>query len=295
MKVKTRFDSTHFAPDPRSYYGGVMHGLEYRNAASSVPVFAAAWRTVTALRQPSAPAMLDMASGYGVVSALMRYNIALDELLSRYVDPAIQALPASAVVARDRAWFHESGMRAEAPRSIGLDISSEALTYGEEAGLFDAVFAEDLAEGSASAALREALGDCVLMVEAGSIAHMAPRILTELLAVCPEPKPWVLTAPVRGNHRAEAVEAMRAAGLVVERMPARPFPVRRFVDADEQARACAEVRRQGLDPSGIETTGYLHGCLFLARPADETDLPAMELLPAELRSDDAGTAVREVS
>jgi len=290
MKVETRFDTTHFAPDPRPFYGDVMYGLDYRNAASSVPVFRAAWRAVTRLRNTSTPKLVDMASGYGVVSAMMRYRVELDELLARYVDPTIRAMRASDLIASDRDWFRNHGWQEAAPRTIALDISPEALAYGRLTGLFDETFTEDLAEAPPSAALRAALQDCVLLVEAGSITHMAPRLITELLAACPEPKPWVVTAPVRGNHRQEALDAMRAAGLVVERMPSRPFRVRRFVDAAEQERACAEVRRHGLDPAGAETTGYFHGCLYLARPVHEARIPAAELLPPALRAADPDKA-----
>lgn len=277
MQVQTRFDETHFAPDPRGYYR-VMHDLDYRNAAWSVPVFAAAWAEVTRLRRLASAGLVDIASGYGVVSALLRYNVALPELLERYVRPPIESASADDVLALDRAWFLDRGRRDAAMRTIGLDISREALTYGGAVGLFDEAFAEDLGNARPSTGLRDALQSCALMVEAGSVAHMEPRILRELLDAAGDPKPWVVTAPVRGNHRPAALQVMRDAGLVVEPIPIRPFPVRRFVDHAEQTRACQEIRRRGVDPEGVETSGYYHGCLFLARPERETALPAAELL-----------------
>lgn len=91
MQVETRLDGTPFAPGPRRFYGGVMHGLAHRGAAASVPVFRAAWHAVTAPRRPTAPAMVDMASGYGVVSALMRYHV--DREAGRWRPRDLQAAP----------------------------------------------------------------------------------------------------------------------------------------------------------------------------------------------------------
>lgn len=277
MQVQTRFDNTHYAPDPREYYR-VMHGLDYRNAAWSVPVFAAAWAEVVCLRHCGSAGLLDIASGYGVVSALLRYEVELSDLLERYVRPPIQGASADEVLMFDRAWFQSLGRRDTSIRTIGLDISEEALAYGRRVGLFDDAFAEDLGNAPPSSRLRATLQKCALMVEAGSVTHMEPRILGELLDAAGEPKPWVLTAPVRGNHRPAALQVMRDAGLVVEPIPIRPFPVRRFVDHAEQVQACREIRRRGLDPEGVETSGCYHGCLFLARPEKETTLPAVELL-----------------
>lgn len=277
MQVQTRFDNTHFAPDPREFYR-VMHGLDYRNAAWSVPVFAAALAEVTRLRGLDRAGLVDIASGYGVVSALLRYDIELQGLLERYVQPPIEGASAEEVLALDRSWFQSREAHNPSMRTIGLDISQEALAYGRAVGLFDEAFAEDLGNAPPSRGLRDSLQDCALMVEAGSVAHMEPRILRELLDASDHPKPWVLTAPVRGNHRAAALQVMRDAGLIVEPIPIKPFPVRRFVDHAEQTRACQEIRRRGLDPEGVETSGWYHGCLFLARPEPETELPPEELL-----------------
>ncbi len=277
MQVQTRFDQTHFAPDPREFYR-VMHGLEYRNAAWSVPVFAAAWAEVTRLRGLDRAGLVDIAAGYGVVSALLRHDIELQGLLERYVQRPIEDASAEEVLTLDRSWFQSRATHNPSIRTIALDISREALAYGRAVGLFDEAFAEDLGNAPPSRGLRDSLQDCALMVEAGSVAHMEPRILRELLDAAGDPKPWVLTAPVRGNHRPAALQVMRDAGLVVEQIPIRPFPIRRFVDRAEQTRACQEIRRQGLDPDGVETSGCYHGCLFLARPEQETQRPAVELL-----------------
>lgn len=293
MQVETRFDDSHFAPDPRPFYG-IMQGLDYRNAAWSTPVFAAAADAVARLRDLDNPKILDMASGYGVVSALLRYRVGLSELLQRYVEPTIEALSAAELIERDRAWFEHHGLRDAALRTVALDISEEALAYGQRVGLFDETFAEDVAETPPSAALRQTLQDCALWVEAGSIAHLDPGILRSLLAATGARKPWIITAPVRGNHRDEAFAAMRDAGLVVEQLPLDPFPIRRFVDAAEQERACAEIRRRGLDPEGIETRGYYHGSIYLARPVDEMHVPGAALVPATVARQGAQRETEDV-
>ena len=132
------------------------------------------------------------------------------------------------------------------------------------------------------AELAAELAECDMIVECGSVAQLMPAALDRLLAAAGPRKPWVMTSPIRGNERPEAAEVMRDHGLVVEQLPVPPFVHRRFESADEQARASANARAQGHDPEGVESTGYFHAQVLLARPADEVSPPADWAMPVSV-------------
>lgn len=264
----TIFDETYDRPDGRAYYR-MLRRLGYRNHAHAVPVFRAVLAALMQARGLTAPRILDFASSYGIVTALMKHDIAAGAFLERYADPALDGLGPSAMAAADRAWLGTMPERFPGARFAGLDISDNAVRYGAAAGLFERAFAEDLQQNAPSAGLVDWLGGTDLIVECGSVAHLVPGALDRLLTAVQGRKPWVVTSPVRGNERARAFEVMTDHGLVVDTLGLPPFPHRRFESRDEQARAIANARATGHATDGIESTGWFFAQVYLARPADE--------------------------
>ena len=269
----TIFDDTYNQPDCRAYFR-MMDALGYRNQHHAVAAFRAGLAELMRLRGLTSARIVDFASSYGIVSALMGHDLTLAEVFYRYRTPGFDGLDAPEVIRRDRDWL--AGIRRAAPpmRFVGIDVAPNAVAYGTAAGLFDAGFVEDLEANPASPALAAELAECDMIVECGSVAQLMPDALDRLLAAAGPRKPWVMTSPIRGNERPEAAEVLRAHGLVVERLPIPPFIHRRFESADEQARAIANARAQGHDTEGVETTGHFHAQVLLARPADELSNPA---------------------
>lgn len=265
-KFVTIFDDTYNQPDCRSYYR-MLRRLGYSNHAHAVPVFRAVLAELARVRQLETPSVFDFASSYGIVSALMKYNLSADAFLQRYDDPALDDLDARGMAAADRAWLSSVPRRSPAARFSGLDVAENAVTYACEIGLFEAAFAEDIQSGAPSDALLERLSGVDLVVECGSVAHLMPGALDRLLRAGSR-TPWVVTSPVRGNERREAFDVLRAHDYTVEALSA-PFPHRRFESADEQARAIAIARAAGHETDGLETTGAFFAQVWLARPEGE--------------------------
>ncbi len=274
----TIFDDTYNQPDCRAYFR-MMDALGYRNQHHAVAAFRAGLAEMMRLRGLRSARIVDFASSYGIVSALMGHDLTLAQVFDRYRAPAFAGATAPEVIRQDRAWL--DGIRRTAPpmRFVGLDVAPNAVAYGQAAGLFDAGFVEDLQENPASPDLAAELADCDMIVECGSVAQLMPDALDRLLAATGARKPWVMTSPIRGNERPEAAEVLRDHGLVVEQLPVPPFVHRRFENADEQARAIANARVQGHDTEGVESTGHFHAQVLLARPADELSAPKDWSLP----------------
>lgn len=277
----TIFDDTYNQPDCRAYFR-MMDALGYRNQHHAVAAFRAGLAELMRLRGLCSARIVDFASSYGIVSALMGHDLMLEQVFDRYRAPGFDFLDAHEVIRQDRAWLADIRRTTPPMRFVGIDVAPNAVAYGTAAGLFVAGFVEDLQENAASPALAAELAECDMIVECGSVAQLMPDALDRLLVAAGPRKPWVMTSPIRGNERPEAAEVLRAHGLVVERLPIPPFIHRRFESADEQARAIANARAQGHDTEGVESTGHFHAQVLLARPADELSNPADWPLPVQV-------------
>jgi len=270
----TIFDDTYTRPDCRAYYR-MLRRLGYSNHTHAVPVFRAVLAELVRLRGRTAPRILDFASSYGIVTALMKRVVSAQDFLERYGDPALSDLDPAAMAAADRDWLRGLPERYPGARFAGLDVAGNAVSYGRATGLFDQAFAEDLQQSAPSGALADWLSETDLVVECGSVAHLMSDALDRLLTAARGNRPWLVTSPVRGNERQAAFDVMADHGLVVETLGLPPFPHRRFETPDEQARATGIARAAGHDTEGLENTGSFFAQIYLARPADEatgTDL-----------------------
>ncbi len=264
----TLFDDTYDQGDCRAYYR-MLRAFGYSNHAHAVPVFRVALDELRRLRDVTTPRILDFASSYGIVTALIKHDVSAAAFLERYDTLALDKLQVPDMIRQDRAWLADLPIRCPGAAFNGLDIAGNAVSYGHAVGLFEQVFDEDLQDNDPSGPLVKCLSRTDLIVECGSVAHMVPRALDRLLSASAANRPWVITSPVRGNERSETFEVLRDHGLVVETLDLPPFPHRRFDDAIEQARAIEIARAAGHDPTGYETTGHFYAQIYLARPADE--------------------------
>ncbi len=279
QKIVTIFDDIYNLPDCVPYYRAMDHA-GFRTAHHAAAAFRAVLAELRRVRGLGQAGILDFASGYGIGAALTRHQLTLEEVLLRYRDPWFDAATPEDVIRADNDWY--AGLRPEndSDRYWGVDIADKALAYAQRVGIFDQVFAENLQADEPGEDLARALSGTDLIIECGSVAHMLPAALDHLLGGARDRRPWVVTAPIRGNDSAEALEIMAGHGLTVEKLDLPPFRHRRFADPDEQARAIANAHARGHDTEGYESTGYFHGQIFLARPAGEaTPLEEWPLSP----------------
>jgi hypothetical protein len=267
QKIVTIYDDIYDLPDCRSYYRAMDHA-GFRTAHFATAAFRSTLSLLKSERELSSATVVDFASGYGIAAQLMRHDLDLDEVLTRYRDEWYDEASTSDVIASDTEWLAQLRREGETDRYIGIDIASHALLYGEKTGIFDAAFPENLQDIPPSSALKQELEKTDLIVECGSVAHMLPDALDRLLAACPR-KPWVVMSPIRGNDTDEALAVLAGYGYKVERQVAPPFPHRAFSTPDEQLRAIENAQARGYDTEGYESKGRFHAQIFLARPESE--------------------------
>ena len=264
QKIVTIYDDIYDLPDCRAYYRAMDHA-GFRTAHFAAAAFRDALLAVKKERGLDRVRVVDFASGYGIAAQLMRFDIALDDVLTRYRDAWFDDASAIDVVNADKSWLSQKAQLGS-DRFLGIDIAGNALAYGRDVGIFDEVFPENLQDTPPSDALAAELAEVDLVVECGSVAHMLPDALDRLLSACTR-KPWVITSPIRGNDTDEALSVLAAHGLSVDRHVTAAFPHRAFSGPAEQQRAIENAQRRGYDTTGFESEGRFHAQIFLSKPA----------------------------
>lgn len=263
----TIFDDTYNQPDCRAYYR-MLRALGYSNHTHAVPVFRSVLSELCRVRSLSTAQVFDFASSYGIVSALMKYQVSADAFLDRYAAAQLDNATPDDMRQSDSDWLASLAQHTPEAQFCGLDVAANAVAYAQATGVFEHGFAEDIQANAPSAQLASTLARTDLIVECGSVAHLMPAALDRMLGATTR-KPWLVTSPVRGNERRAAMDVMRDHGMVVETLGITPFPHRRFENSDEQARAIAIARAAGHDTDGLETTGSFFAQIYIARPKAE--------------------------
>ena len=275
---KARFDHVYNLPDCRAYYQAVAP-LDYQNPAHAVPIARAALAEISRLRNLQAPWVLDFACGYGITSALLRYHVDMRTIVARYSGKELTNLDAAPLIAKDRKWYATRKRRTLQPQIAGMDISMNALDYGLRVGLYDKTFADNLEVNDPSPELIDFLPNVSLILDTGACGgYIGEKSFSRLLRAAGPPLPWITTSPTRVADYGPSLEVMKKVGLVVEQVPIAPFRHRRFADQKEKERAIAELKRKGVDPTGLEDTGFFFAEAYVIRPPDECDIPLAELI-----------------
>ena len=280
---KADFGAIYTAPDPRPYFR-TLTPLGYQIPQLARPIVEAVLGAPR--EEPRHRAVLDVCCSYGINAATLATGD-LCRVAARYTDPALDDLSSAELAATDARFYAQYADRA---RILGLDSSAPAVDYARAAGLLDDGWAEDLEHDEPSAALIEGIRDVGLVVCTGGVGYIGSRTFTRILQAVPDPSDlWLVICVLRVFDCADIVDLLARHGLVTERL-ATTLPQRRFADREEQAAAIHDVRRRGLDPTGLESEGWFHAECLVTRPAAEAaGVPLAELVP-QVRDRSSSTA-----
>lgn len=283
MSGKASFDDIYDQPDPRAYIRELSE-LEYQIPAHASGVFR---YLIGHLRDRSGDGLTvaDLCCSYGFNPALFNHDLTLDELFARYAAPEVAALGPHELAAADRD-FYAARRRDDAVPAVGLDAAGNAIDYARRTGILDVAAAENLEADEPSEELRRDLAPVGLVTVTGGIGYITETTFDRVLeAAGAQGPPWIAAFTLRWVDMEPIAVTLEEHGLVLERLEGHTFRQRRFADGQERAYALAELRRIGVDPDGVETDGYHHTWLYLARPiAEAKTTPIDELLAPALEA-----------
>jgi SAM-dependent methyltransferase len=262
--IKANFDAIHRQQDPRDYYL-TLGNLDYIIPEIASPVFLQLAARLSA-RKGRPVTVLDVGCSYGVLSAIMRHGLTMDQLRERYASPSIRRLSSSRLAACDAnffaGWPEHSNIHF-----IGLDASPGAIAYAQLAGLIDEGLAVDLETRPLSEEARAVIANADLIVSTGAVGYVTEKTFSKLLSAFePGHEPWVASFVLRVFDYKPLSLCMAERGLVTERFEGATFVQRRFRDRAECESIIRLLHEAGVDPKGKEAEGLLHAELFVSRP-----------------------------
>ena len=265
--VKADFSFIYRRRDPRDYYC-VLGGLDYLIPEMASPVFLQLIERLVEMKGRPIT-ILDVGCSYGVLSAVMRHGLTMDQLRDRYASPSLRALSSDHLAACDLHYFAGWPARQDV-RFVGLDASPEAIAYARRVGLIDGGLTVDLETGSLDAWSRALVAKADLIVSTGAVGYVSEKTFSKLLgAFEPENAPWVASFVLRAFDYRAIATTLAQRGLTTERFDSATFVQRRFRDQSEYQETLRLLGEAGVDPEGKEAEGLLHAELFVSRPEAE--------------------------
>src|SRR5215210_547815 len=287
---KANFELIYDLEDPREYFN-TLGSFDYCVAQHGQHVFST---PMEARREGGSSngigekrtKVLDVCCSYGINAALLKYDTTLEELYTRYGSKEFANL-SSEELERGDAAFYEERFKEAAPKVIGLDVASNAVSYGIRSGALDAGFAENLEAGEPTEELRRAVSGTDLLTITGGVGYISDLTFERLLDCIvegPEGRvPWLAVFALRWVSYEDISEVLSSYGLITEKLDGHTFTQRRFTDVGEREYVLEELARMGIDTNGKEDTGWYHANFYLSRPVEEAHIPLETLLAPVLR------------
>ncbi|MCP3802652.1 class I SAM-dependent methyltransferase [Allokutzneria sp. A3M-2-11 16] len=246
---KVTLDHIYTQPDPRAYFT-TLRGLEYNIPQLAKPYFAE-------LIEKQAR-VVDIGCSYGINAALLNHGATMEDLYERYADPDVAAWSTSALAARDR----QRRVKQGNAWIVGLDSSRPALDYAVQAGFLDDAVCADLENKDLTEEQREQLAGTDLVISTGCIGYVGASTISKVAEIS---QPLMAHFVLRMVPFEPVEDSLRELGYDTVKVD-RYFRQRRFVSAEEQDQVLDTLRAAGVDPRGLEDTGWLYAQLHLCRP-----------------------------
>ncbi|PWW63542.1 class I SAM-dependent methyltransferase [Actinokineospora spheciospongiae] len=267
---KTSFDHIYTEPDPRAYFAA-LRGLDYQIPELAKPYFAKLIQEYRQTQGVAVPQVLDIGCSYGINAALLRCDATMDELYTHYTDPAVTGLDRDGLLAVDRAMVR-SRDQLEDVRFVGFDASAPALAYAHAAGYLEDTVHADLESGDPTPEQRARLAGTDLVVSTGCVGYVTEATLTRVAEAQDGPLPWMAHFVLRMFPYTGVADALADLGYDTVHVEG-TFKQRRFASAEEQAQVLDTIATAGVDPTGLESEGWLYAELHLSRPRGAAPLP----------------------
>ena len=269
---KASFDNIYDQPTPEAYFTQ-LQPLEYVAPGDAQPLVR---RCVDALRQCrdlETVNVLDLCSGYGVNSALLKYRLTLEDLYRRFARQHVDMDHAESIAA-DTSWFRQQQRTDADVRVIGQDVAANALNYSKSVGLSDAIMPVDLEAQEPSPEQAVLMRDVDLIVVTGGLSYIGDKTFRRTLNATRR-RPWALYFPLRHTNTEDIDKSFEDAGYTVE--PSRGLiSQRRFRSEEERRSIHARIHTDASPNDPPLSPNYLEALVKLARPEDESIHPRLD-------------------
>lgn len=263
--TKANFNDVYVKADPRAYFS-VLGALDYMIPDVAAPIvrqiFAAFVR-----QYGRKPRVLDVGSSYGINAAVHRFPVTFATLRRRYARHEMAALEAAEVRRLDRNYYASWPDKGLAT-FVGLDVSTQAIQYATDVGLFEEGIVADLEHEPLTAGAAVIASDIDIVLSTGAVGYVSDATFRSILNATSRP-PWVVSFVLRMFPYDDLQALFDENGLVTEHLASALFTQRRFTDLAEFEHCLQLLASRGLDSRGLESRGLLQAGLFVSRPAQD--------------------------
>lgn len=268
---KIDVDDLYAAPTPAAYVQ-FLFKHDYRLPAHATPILRSVLTKLRAQRNKKTLRVLDLGCSYGIMSAFLRHDLDLPALHKHYGE-GYDVTRSSDDIYRDDAGYFTASRRRNDLAIVGIDPSRPAVDYARATGLIDDGCALSLEDETPLADdVTRVLSGLDLIFSSGVIGYAGVQTIKRLLALNGTTQPWLLNFVLRGVDYNPIAQFLAGEGYVTAR-DRNIYRQREFASEEERDRWLDNLRRQGIDAAGYETTGYSCAELYLSRPAAEVTGP----------------------
>ncbi|MDD9980179.1 MAG: hypothetical protein OXU81_02285 [Gammaproteobacteria bacterium] len=278
-KHKDDFDRVYDLEDPSRYFTA-LRPSDYRMPAVLAGALKTIHRLVCAARGTGgALRLLDFACGYGTIGALLRHDIAMAEIYTRYGERSWRPVDARRHWQADIAFFAARRKASVTFEIGGTDIAGAALEYAAALGFLDRTFHENLIDQVPSEALTRFLHGVDLVVESGSLGDLLLDAFGRILDACADARrPWFLYCPRPDVDWGPLNALWVERGYRRESLGTEPVRYRKALAEEERADMLRVTRELGIRDEDVMRDGYLLVDMTLARPEADAGKPPIARL-----------------
>jgi hypothetical protein len=206
--------------------------------------------------------ILDLGSSYGINSALLNYELVMEELDDFFVDA--NSAPS---IKETQSFFDELPNKNPKFEFYLVDTSSHALEFAEKAGLCEDSFCVNLEKETIPPKFEHTLNDIDLIISTGCIGYIGPKsfenIFKSIDRYGKNPLPIFAFTVLRIFPIDEIKSIFRKNDFELVKTKIGPLKQRQFYNESEMKKSIELLKNQGIDTKGMEEEGYFFADFYV--------------------------------
>lgn len=282
LEIKKDFSSIYNKPTPYDYLLE-MRRLEYRIPDFTSPLYQfLADKIRSHIKQPVK--IFDIGSSYGINSALMTFDISMNDLYNFFIRKNPQSITKAAN------FFAQLPRRHPYLEFYLLDVCNEALKFAKQANFCKEYYSSNLEEETPDKNMQQRLPYIDLFISTGGIGYVGKKTFEKLFRCINTnknnsatyeniimPKPIFAFSLLRIFPEEEIKNTFEKNDFVLIKSEVKPLKQRKFYDKTEKNQALSLLRSRGIDTSSLESNGFYYADFFVGGPANHENLIAQWL------------------
>lgn len=268
LSLKKDFTDVYMQESPYNYLK-TMKMVEYRIPNETKPLYLSLVDQI--YEKVGRPVnILDLGSSYGINSALMTYNLTMEEMDAFFLKE--KTPPTTSEV---KEFFRNLPKRNKKFNFYQVDISAPALRFSEEVGLCNGSLCVNLE--TETLRIPKSFGHIDMVIATGCVGYIGYKSFSRLFETFPEPEkdrlddritPLFAFSILRMFPIDKIKKTFEHYGFALQKSDIEPMPQRHFYNKDEMNNTISLLKERGLETANLEETGYYYADFYVGTPKE---------------------------